>query len=282
VNDAGTQSVVVLFGGLDPAAPLGDTWLWNGKSWTQLKTSGPGARSGASMVPLNGTVFLTGGQAPGNPYLVYETDAWTFNGTSWVRQNDSLALTGFAGAIAALGGSVVGVEQYGIEQWDGKSSAGWTGQTIPGPGGRTDAAIATFNGKVVLFGGQDERGTIFGDTWTWDGISWTQLTVTGPSARYGASMATLGSAVVLFGGSSNLSVFGDTWLWNGTSWRQLPVTGPSPRQWQSMAALNGTIVLFGGYDHDDTWTWDGTYWTQQNVAGPPARYHAAMATFGGQ
>jgi len=36
---------VVLFGGQDDNEnPLGDTWVWDGASWTQLEVAGPSPR----------------------------------------------------------------------------------------------------------------------------------------------------------------------------------------------------------------------------------------------
>jgi hypothetical protein len=55
---AATKNGVVLFGGStigggpgDNGA-LGDTWVWDGASWTQRDVSGPSPRSGAVMAPL--------------------------------------------------------------------------------------------------------------------------------------------------------------------------------------------------------------------------------------
>ena len=41
------RHVVVLFGG---EGPLGDTWEWDGNSWTQIAVTGPSARDESAMV----------------------------------------------------------------------------------------------------------------------------------------------------------------------------------------------------------------------------------------
>jgi hypothetical protein len=76
--------------------------------------------------------------------------------------------------------------------------------------------------EVVMFGGFD--GSMYNDTWTWDGTTWTEEHPgTKPAGRAYQGMtydATRGN-VVLFGGwdLNNSNVFGDTWTWNGTTWR---------------------------------------------------------------
>ncbi len=41
----------LLFGGFD-GSYLADTWLWNGTMWSQQSVTGPSARSGTTLVPL--------------------------------------------------------------------------------------------------------------------------------------------------------------------------------------------------------------------------------------
>jgi hypothetical protein len=76
-----------------------------------------------------------------------------------------------------------------------------------------DAATST----VVLFGGFNNRGIVFGDTWTWDGTTWTQQApATSPAHRVYASMAydAATGQVVLFGGLGNHGgLLGGTWTW---------------------------------------------------------------------
>ena len=55
---------VVLFGGTGHGALLGDTWTWNGTTWTQqTPATSPPARESASMAydAATGTVVLFGG-----------------------------------------------------------------------------------------------------------------------------------------------------------------------------------------------------------------------------
>ena len=62
--DAATGTVV-LFGGDGSSGDLGDTWTWNGTTWTeQTPATSPPARESATMAydAATGTVVLFGGQ----------------------------------------------------------------------------------------------------------------------------------------------------------------------------------------------------------------------------
>jgi N-acetylneuraminic acid mutarotase len=174
--------------------------------------------------------------------------------------------------------------------WNGAS---WARADVAGPSGRYGAAMAAFQGQVVLFGGfGDGDGST--DTWSWNGARWSQLASSGPPARTGAVMAPLGDQLVLFGGYGSPSPdalsqsLGDTWTWDGAQWTKREVPGPPPRDGAVMAPLGGELVLFGGMDRDgytfygDTWTWDGAAWTALAGPGPSSRSDAVMAPLQGK
>jgi N-acetylneuraminic acid mutarotase len=172
-------------------------------------------------------------------------------------------------------------------RWDG---AGWTQLQVTGPPARFAAVMAPLDGKLVLFGGDDDAtasGSVpdLSDTWIWDGTAWTELDVTGPAGRDGAVMAPLDGKLVLYGGQAGTGCFFfDTWTWDGTAWTQLDVTGPVVLS-ASMAPLDHKLVLFGqnnigGENVAETWTWDGSVWARIDAVGPSARDDAAMAPLG--
>jgi hypothetical protein len=69
--------LVVLFGGEDAGGVLGDTWTWDGSTWTAT-AGGPPARSGHSMGPY---ITLFGGRsAAGEPL----GDTWRWGG-EWIQ-----------------------------------------------------------------------------------------------------------------------------------------------------------------------------------------------------
>jgi hypothetical protein len=162
----------------------------------------------------------------------------------------------------------------------------WTQRQDIGPNARFGHAVAydSARNRTVLVGG-DGVGTLFDDTWLWDGEAWTQAEDIGPSGRAEHAIAfdAARSRVVLFGGR-NANPLSDTWEWDGTAWTQVADTGPSARSGHAVAydAGRSRVVLFGGRGAGntllgDTWEWDGTAWTQVADTGPSPRVGHATA-----
>ena len=80
--DADRQRIV-LFGGHDAGGLCGDTWEYDGVSWTERSTGGPSARDAAAMAydKARDLTVLFGGH-DGN----YKQDTWAWNGTNWTQQ----------------------------------------------------------------------------------------------------------------------------------------------------------------------------------------------------
>ena len=148
----------------------------------------------------------------------------------------------------------------------------------------------TARGQSLLFGGIDERrGTVMGDTWSFDGASWTRLSASGPGPRYqhGACFERHSRRLIVFAGLDSAGkARSDTWSFNGRSWRQLRTkSAPPARSAAAMAydSLRNRVVLFGGRDSTgkslaDTWEFDGRRWTVRTTrVAPPARHGSAMA-----
>jgi hypothetical protein len=183
VYDAASGQMV-LFGGASPdtGTLLGDTWTWDGTTWTQLSpATSPHARYNASMVydAATGQITLFGGQDSTN----FDNETWTWDGATWTQLSPAAS---------------------------------------PPPTGNASMAYDATSGDVVLFGGQVNTGyELSSDTWSWDGTNWTQLAPgTSPSLRQFASMdydAATGN-LVLFGGqyvdflSGTSTWFNDTWV----------------------------------------------------------------------
>ncbi len=80
------RKVSVLFGGTDGASELGDTWEWNGTTWTnRMPTEAPPARQGHVMAwdPLRQHVVLVGGRS--NGARLDDTWEWDGNLGAWHR-----------------------------------------------------------------------------------------------------------------------------------------------------------------------------------------------------
>ena len=207
------------------------------------------------------------------------------------------AAEGPGGTIVVYGGlDAVGYDEQ-TYVFDGTS---WTAYAIPGPGGRSEAALAwdEARGVTVLFGGETPGGwggpQLGSDLWAWDGAAWSALTPTdpegdlGPSARRAAACAfdAERGAIILHGGEvstvSNPFPTDDTWEWNGTSWRRVTRSGaadkltPSPRARHVLApSPGGGLVLFGGTSAEDA----GDTWllTTGSTAKPSLVFHVLTA-----
>jgi galactose oxidase-like protein len=164
-----------------PAAPtvaLGDTWLWNGTTWTESSATGPSARSGAAMSydsADNDTVLFGGETTPADstsPNLVGDT--WTWSGSTWTLASPHTSPE--------------------PRVWAG------LGDVVPAHG-------------VVLVAGSGTHG-VLGDTWLWNGSDWTRPPVTGglsPRSAATTAYSATSDQVVLFGGiAPGGTVLGDT------------------------------------------------------------------------
>jgi len=295
------RGVVVLFGGHGLGGGglmyLGDTWEWNGSSWSQVSSGGPSARDAHAMAydsQRGVTVLLGGGQIQGQSQVTTSfSDTWEWDGGSWsqasggmpsVQPGHAMAYDSQRGRMVLCGGPGGGISNGVLVdtwEWDGSS---WSQIGSNAPQARSAHAMAydSQRDRTVLFGGAIP-GAYIGDTWEWDGSSWNQVGSTGPQARSAHAMAydSQRGVTVLFGGSA-YGPQGDTWMWDGTTWTQVSTTGPSVRYAHGMVydSQRGVIVLFGGFDNSnlgDTWEWDGTTWTQVSISGPPAGFVDAMA-----
>jgi N-acetylneuraminic acid mutarotase len=250
---------MLLFGGYG-TANVGDTWEWDNENWTQLEDIGPPARWGHGMAydaARQRVVVFGGGTIQG-------TNAQSF-GDTW--------------------------------EWDGAS---WTQVADTGPAPRHGVTLAYDSKRrlTILFGGEQlpgqGGGTLFADTWVWDGAEWTQEQDAGPSQRdwYGMTYDDQRNRVVLFGGltyrpsDSDYTMLNDTWEYDATKWTRVADTGPSPRHAVNLCYNGAMMLLFGGgkesINHGitvyrDTWQWDGKHWTERQDMGPPARFCAGAA-----
>src|SRR5262249_26124325 len=148
---ARVHAVTVLHGGVALSGPpsfeqtlYGDTWAWDGTSWTLLTTSGPGPRAEHKMVwdAARQRIVLFGGA--GDVGSGYFDDLWEWDGTTWTPR------------------------------------AGAADPTYDLPYGRYDFGLAydAARGVIVLHGGAHLLGG--GDTWELAGSQWQRRAVADP------------------------------------------------------------------------------------------------------
>src|SRR5437660_8344174 len=187
--------------------------------------------------PVRQQTVLYGGVTCGAPIpgdncpIVYLSDTWTWDGTTWTQRNPA---------------TTPGNRQLGLFAFD--------------PGSQTS----------IVFGGvePDPSGTspwiAVNDTWSWDGTTWMQQSpATSPGVLFSATMASYppGGTVVIFGGlqDSPGRFVSDTWTLEvpvqlisavsrkvhgnaGTFDISLPVVGPRGIECRSGGA-NGDYTL---------------------------------------
>ena len=238
---------VLLFGGATSSTTLGDTWLWDGKSWRKLDVLGPPARSAAMVAydSVRHVVVMFGGSGPaGIGQGLYFQDTWTWDGARWEMQFPA---------------------------------------HMPNPRMRAGMVFDEHRGVTVMFGGEGETAThttaTYTATWTWDGVDWTLLdpkVTPTPRHFFGMAYDPARGITVLFGGSMGAARLNDTWTWDGINWTQQPVAAPTAQGWTQLAYDAATRNLVG-YVYDTaaaqpaefTIAWDGTRWTDRTGATDP-------------
>ncbi len=299
-DDPGRQRVV-LFGG-ESGGVLGDTWEWDGVTWTQQKPlTSPPARSGHAMAydAARQRVVLFGGFT--GYYAPALGDTWEWDGVDWRRLQPPVAPTGRGDhrlvydpvrqRIVLYGGSTSGTRPTWFNdtwEWDGST---WSkrnpARTPPACADHAMTYDAARN-RIVLFG----SGGFWNpsnDLWEWDGNNWQPRTpLTQPPARFAHALAydAATQRVLLFGGFggsvSSMILLGDTWAWNGQDWKRVtPAMTPPPMAGHAMAfdATRRSVVLCGGYGQRDTWVWQSTNWVHRPRPGValPRRIGHAIA-----
>lgn len=240
--DAGRDRLVV-FGGEPLGGPsgLGDTWEWDGTSWTEMTpaTSPPG-RVDAGMVydARVGAVIMFGGSVLGSGLV---NDMWKWDGSSWIEIPASLAPPSRSGHVMVFDS---------VRQ------------------------------RIVVFGGTGDSG-VLADTWEWDGLAWTSpQPVLAPfvDARSGGAFDPASGRVVVVGKAFQRPET-ETWTYDGATWTLVSTAQPTP--WRSLLPLahdpaRGRTVLFGGLNIGkllgDTWEFDGTSWQLIAPAQSPADF----------
>lgn len=289
---------VVLFGGHRSSGGfferLGDTWEWDGNTWTQRASTGPSARDMLAMAydAGRGRVVLFGGYSSG-----YKGDTWEWDGTTWTlrassgpspRAQHAMAYDATRARVLLFGGNVAPSYSAETWEWDGTT---WTLRASSGPATRIEHAIAydATRARVVLFGGSHTINETLGDTWEWNGTTWAQMADPGPTPRFAHAMVydSARESILLFGGArigssgSTTTLLGDFWGWDGAAWSP-ESSGPNARQRSAMAfdAGRGRAVLFGGSGSGgvlgETWEWNGGTWSVLFPSVPQARREHAM------
>jgi hypothetical protein len=216
--DAATGQVV-LFGGdgsTNSSGYLGDTWTWNGTTWTQQSpATSPSARYYDSMAydAATAQVVLFGGYNNG-----LLGDTWTWNGTTWTQQSPAASPSARYLPIMAYDAASSKVVLFGGEGNSGLLGDTWSwnattwSQQSPAasPSARYTASMTydAASGQVVLFGGFGSSGRL-SDIWVWGQGDFGSQAIGSISAAQTLNFSipastTIGSIGILTQGTSGL------------------------------------------------------------------------------
>ncbi len=301
---------IVLFGGSqDPwgGITLGDTWVWDGRTWTQRSpATNPVFRATASMAwcGASNRVLMYGGGA--GAYFSLD-HCWEWDGNDWHeytgptpgrRASVVLSAVPWNGRVILHGGIRLGPPpQYVVDlpidtwEWNGSSWAQIAAPHQPGcrEWGRLAPHVAS--GHLVYYGGlfrggngvssstpgtdpQDQQES----TWVFQQGDWARRAGLEPpkleawvAVEEPARDRTLLLSTV--NGNTAWPTF-ESWVLEGERLRRLPgVVSPPFREWPAISYHEGLqrVVLFGGklrgIYQGDTWVWDGVRWTQDLTPG---------------
>ncbi len=185
------QKHLLLFGGYHitegEIVSLGDSWAFDGMSWSKLSDTGPPPQNGAAMAynAKNQSMILFGQNADRTMGETWESQAgeWRYlpQGRSERRYNSAMTYDAAREQILRFGGWTGEGRSGDTWVW---SEDGWDRVTADGPSPRnhTQMIYDSRQKHSILFGGHDGEN-IFGDIWRWDGSSWHVLLKRVPAAR---------------------------------------------------------------------------------------------------
>lgn len=272
---------VIIYGGLitSPAQSINEMWAYNGSGdWSQVTATGASPRWGHQMVTdttLNRLVTF-GGRSPTINSLADDTLVW--NGTAWQtvattnapspRFLHGMAYDAFRNRVVVFGGRDGFAPNNETWEFDGSDWTQIATPNAPAPREEMGMVFDTSLNRVVLFGGCDESTqTVYGDTWSYDGVDWTEVTPSNsPSPRFRGTMVydSDRSRTVYFGGFDGTSTFNDVLEYSGGEWTVVPPAGAVPPNttegYAGYDPTRGVLVLYGGFGptfSDETWEFTG-------------------------
>jgi hypothetical protein len=272
VYDSVRQRVVLFGGEAAPLQYLGDTWEWDGATWTLVDNAGPARKDHAmAFDPVRNRIVLDGGVGVGQPWSSgFLGETWEWDGTSWSHIDTSgLPLTNHAMAfdphrqkVVRFGGTGSnGSAQNDLDEWTGTQ---WQPIASVGPNPTFEPLMVHDGARslIVMVGERSAQNEV--RTWEWDGAAWTLAAIAGAPHRVRSALAfdDVRGQSILFGGDVPGQPYaGDLWTWTGAAWSMATPFAPSPsaRSGHAMAfdSHRNRLVMFGGANSlgylGDTW-----------------------------
>lgn len=258
---ANAGGVIFVYGGDGGTAVQRSTD--NGASWTAL-TADYAPRPYAAGLASGGRLWLVGGQTKCDTLI-------STNGSHWVpRAGQGGWGPRTAHSVVDLGGRLyllAGVNQTGRPMGDvwQLSATGdqWTVVKDNAFSPRLYCASATFNGQIVLMGGNGDSGALSEVLSSADGANW-QTRVAHWAGRWGAAAAVVGDTLYLVGGRGGGDQdYDEVWATRDLdTWLQVE-TPPAALAQMAATGAGGQLLVLGGtgpaakvlaYSPADGWT----------------------------
>ena len=286
---------VVVFGGRSVFNndEIGDTWGWNGATWTRLAQVGPAARAQHAMAtdPVRGRIVMFGGRFANADV----DDTWEWNGSAWservvtprppARSDHAMVFDPVAGGVVVYGGT-------DTQTWSFDGAWLQIGfGAAPQPANGVAFAFDHANEVAVAVGGganeNEQTSALWSTARGWKRYAPQAMPANG--ARLGTLVYDRARATGVLVGGASASAHGDAqmWRWDGFGWNVTrPVLTPEPIALPAAAydARRQRVVMFGGAIDaaatplDATWEWDGAVWAKLALASkPPARTRGQLA-----
>lgn len=295
---------LVVFGGTvssghseqhDEANVLGDTWEWDGTSWTRMEPQNSPSKAYSVTMGFDGErVLLFGGKRPG--YSDFHDGLWAWDGQDWeridpdqpdapepdARSNGVLVMDAARGVPLLFGGwnksnffyddVFADVWQWEAGAWQELLNPAQLDEARPPKASKAQMVYDSGSDLMWLYGG--ELGNDGPVMWSWDGRRWEKHNlgdgdlVDSPQ-NYCPSQLVYDEVrghVLTFGAGNGAADADGTWAWNGIEWQLIvPLDpegdgNPPPRQKHGLAydPVRERIVLFGGKGEDTIYgdTWE--------------------------
>ncbi len=274
---------VVLVGGEDASGPVPDVWGWDGADWRPL-TAVPEPRIDPVLVRLpTGSLVLHGGRdLDGNP----SSEAWTFDGQTWVQIADGPALASHAaawvdGSVLVHGGDAPEGVVSAMHRYDPQADA-WSTTSTASALVAADHSLTVLGGEVRAFGGRTGPGNVPSEGPSLHRLidaEWIPLDFPGPAPRLEHVAVDFGDRqeLVIVGGQGSFAPLPDVWVLNEDSWLEVTPSNNPPRP-QSNGSVgydptrHETVLLtgadsVGATGQPGSHVWNGVSWRQGPALG---------------
>jgi hypothetical protein len=226
--DPNSGNVVLYGGGPAFGMALGETWLWDGSTWTQDLTAGstPGLRERVHLIydPMAGHLRLLGGGDGATPY----TTSYLYTASGWVADTITFPQLESAGMSVAWDGTrflLLEDDAYTLRDTLFQLAGGTISQVCSACSGmpRNNASIVhdTAFGKTLLINGYNNSAEIAG-TWVLEGNAWQQLSTDPPQRDSSAVVYDPVRQVVVLYGGNGLSCAGGPYSNCAETWELVP------------------------------------------------------------